>query len=134
MSSYQVVEGVVNFSNLTKTDTYLGKDTGKFNITITMSEEDATRLQGMGVKIKDYEGNKQRKFATQYTVKVIDSNDKPFSGEVPYDSKVRVLFKLGNEHPVHGVSTYLNGVRVLELPEFTEENQDDSSLNDKVPF
>ena len=60
--SSQVIEGVVNFSNVTKHDVYNGQDTGAFSLTITMSEDDAATLAAQGVKIKDYEGNKQRKF------------------------------------------------------------------------
>ena len=51
-----VIEGVVNFSNVTKHDVFNGQDTGTFSMTITMSEDDAATLAAQGVKIKDYEG------------------------------------------------------------------------------
>ena len=66
--SSQVIEGTVNFSNVTKTDVYNGQDTGTFSMTITMSEDDAATLAAQGVKIKDYEGNKQRKFKSKYAI------------------------------------------------------------------
>ena len=116
----QVMEGTINFSNLTKTDVYMGQDTGKYNITMTMGEEDANRLSSMGVKVKDYQGAKQRKFSSKYDITVLDSDGNPFRGEVPYNSKVRIKFKTGPEHPVHGVSTYLEAVKVLEIAEAPE--------------
>lgn len=58
----QVVEGIVNFSNITKHDVYNGQDTGAFSMTVTLSEDDANQMASNGVKIKDYQGAKQRKF------------------------------------------------------------------------
>ncbi len=109
-----VIEGVVNFSNIKTMDSYMGQSTGKYTLTITMSEEDAAELAAKGVKIKEYEGNKQRKFSSKYDVKAVDTDDQAYQHEIPYGSKVRLLYKLGPEHPVHGVSTYLEAVRVLE--------------------
>jgi len=112
-----VIEGVVNFSNLTQHDVFNGQDTGQYSMTITMSEDDAASLSAQGVKIKDYEGNKQRKFKSRYEIKRFDAEGNPYTGEVPYNSKVRLKFKLGPAHPVHGVSTYLEAVKVLEEAE-----------------
>ena len=63
------VEGIVNFSNLTSHDVFNGQDTGQYSMTITMAEDDAASLSAMGVKIKDYQGNKQRKFNLSTTLK-----------------------------------------------------------------
>lgn len=120
----QVMNGTVNFSNLTKTDTYMGQDTGKYNLTMTVSEEDANRLSSLGVKVKEYEGAKQRKFSSKFDINVMDADGNPYRGEVPYNSKVRIKFKTGQEHPVHGVSTYLEAVKVVEeaeAPEVSDE-------------
>lgn len=117
MQKYHVIEGTLNFSNLTKTDTFNGQDTGKFNVTITIDEEGANKLSSQGVKVKDYQGNKQRKFQTQYDVTVLDAENNRYKGEVPYNSMVRVKYALGNEHPVHGVTPYLQAVKVLEEAE-----------------
>jgi hypothetical protein len=111
MAAATTIEGIVNFSNLTQHDVYKGQDTGAFSMTITMSEDDASTLAAQGVKIKDYQGNKQRKF---------DAEGNQYNGEVPYNSKVRLKFKLGQPHPVHGVATYLEAVKVLEEAEMTE--------------
>ena len=118
----QVIEGSVNFSNLTQHDVYNGQTTGKFTMTITMSEDDAESLSSRGVKIKDYEGAKQRKFSSKFDVKVVDAEGNPFNGEVPYNSKVRLKYKVGPAHPVHGLSTYLEAVKVLEVAEMDSED------------
>jgi len=120
-----VIEGIVNFSNVTKHDVFNGQDTGAYSLTITMSEDDATELSAQGVKIKDYQGNKQRKFKSKYDIKLFDAEGNPYTGEVPYNSKVRLKFKLGNAHPVHGVATYLEAVKVLEEAEMLESESAD---------
>ena len=120
----QVIEGVVNFSNVTKHDVYNGQDTGTFSMTITMSEDDAATLAAQGVKIKDYEGNKQRKFKSKYTIGLYDAEGNTYTGEVPYNSRVRLKYKTGPAHPVHGTPTYLEAVKVLEEAEVSAEVAD----------
>ena len=120
----QVIEGIVNFSNVTKHDVYNGQDTGAYSMTVTVSEDDAASLSAQGVKIKDYQGNKQRKFKSKYNIGMYDAEGNPYTGEVPYNSKVRLKYKLGQQHPVHGTSTYLEAVKVLEEAEVTEEAVD----------
>ena len=111
------VEGIDNFSNQTEHDVNNGQDTGAYSMTITMSEDDASTLAANGIKIKDYQGNKQRKFKSKYDIKVFDADGNPYNGEVPYNSTVRLKYKTGPAHPVHGVSTYLEAVKVLEEAE-----------------
>lgn len=120
----QVIEGIVNFSNITAHDVYNGQSTGKFSMTITMDPDSAESLASQGVKIKDYQGNMQRKFSSKYDVKTFDAEGNPFNGEVPFNSKVRLKYKLGPAHPVHGVSTYLDAIKVLEVAEMTEGSDD----------
>ncbi len=112
--SSQVIEGTVNFSNVTQHDVYQGQSTGAYSITITMSEDDANALSSNGVKIKDYEGSKQRKFKSKYDIALFDAEGNKYSGEVPYNSRVRLKYKMGPAHPVHGTPTYLEAVKVLE--------------------
>jgi len=119
-----VLEGVLNFSKLTEHDVYMGQDTGSYSVTVTLSEEDANTLSAQGVKIKDYQGNKQRKFKSRFDVAVMDAEGNEYSGEVPYNSKVRLKYKLGKPHPVHGVSTYLEAIKVLEEAEMAEGSDD----------
>lgn len=115
----QVIEGVVNFSNVTKHDVFNGQDTGSFSMTITMSEDDAATLSAQGIKIKDYEGSKQRKFKSKYDIRMMDAEGNPYNGEVPYNSRVRLKYKTGPAHPVHGTPTYLEAVKVLEEAELS---------------
>ena len=110
----QVIEGVVNFSNGTKHDVYTGQDTGAFSMTITMSEDDAATLAAQGVKIKDYEGNKQRKFKSKFAIGLYTAEGDVYNGEVPFNSRVRLKYKTGPAHPVHGTPVYLEAVKVLE--------------------
>ena len=72
-SEARVVEGIVNFSNVTEHDVYNGQSTGSYTLTITMSEDDAESFVSQGVKIKDYQGNKQRKFKSNYEIKRFDA-------------------------------------------------------------
>jgi hypothetical protein len=122
--SSQVIEGVVNFSNVTQHDVYNGQDTGTYSMTITMSEDDAAGLASQGVKIKDYEGNKQRKFKSKFDVSLYTAEGDKYTGEVPYNSRVRLKFKTGPAHPVHGTPTYLEAVKVLEEAEIQEADVD----------
>ena len=122
--SSQVIEGTVNFSNVTQHDEYQGQSTGRFSLTITMSEDDASTLSSQGIKIKDYEGNKQRKFNSKFDIALFDADGNKYSGEVPYNSRVRLKYKTGPAHPVHGTPTYLEAVRVLEEADAPEGMSD----------
>lgn len=119
--SAQVVEGTANFSHVKSHDSYMGQSTGKFSITITLDEDDASALAAKGVKIKEYQGAKQRKFSSKFDVITVDADGNPYNREIPYNSKVRIKYRLGQEHPVHGVSVYLEAVKVLEEAEMSEE-------------
>ena len=79
-----------------------------------MSEDDAASLSAQGVKIKEYEGNKQRKFKSKYDIGMYTAEGDRYEGEVPYNSRVRLKYKTGPAHPVHGTPTYLEAVKVLE--------------------
>ena len=120
-----VIEGIVNFSNVTQHDVFNGQSTGAYSMTITIDDEDADFLASQGVKIKDYQGKKQRKFKSKYEVKRFTADGQPFTGEVPYNSKVRLKFKMGQPHPVHGMATYLEAVKVLEEAEMAEGDSAD---------
>tara|TARA_R100001510_G_C7651104_1_gene208718 strand:- start:944 stop:1306 length:363 start_codon:yes stop_codon:yes gene_type:complete len=114
-----VLEGLVAFENLEEHEVYQGQSTGKYSIVLSLDENSASKLADEGVKMREYEGVKQRKFSTKYTVPVFDNEGNPFQGRIGRGSKVRVLYQAGNEHPVHGTSTYLNKVKVIELAEDT---------------
>ena len=96
-----VVSGKAAFAHLDSTEVYNGQDTGRYTLTVTL----------------DYNGDQQRKFASKFNVKVIDANDQPFVGNIPRGSVVRLSYKTGTPHPVHGTPTYLNAIRVVEVAE-----------------
>ena len=121
-----VTAGVVAFSNLTEFDVYNGKSTGKYNLVITMDPQTAAKLVDMGVKVRDYEGNAQRKFTSKYNVSVVDLNDEPVNGELPYGTEVRILWSDGPVNPEHGTPTYINKVRVVKMAEGPETEAPDN--------
>ena len=141
-----VIDGTANFSHLTEHEQYKGKSTERYALTITLDEETADKLAANGVKVKEYQGKKQRKFTSIYDVRVMDNSQKPFEGEVPYGSTVKVGFKYGAKGE-HGVPTYLNVVQVVEaanaeLPDgFNNEpvleptpQQSELEEEDDIPF
>jgi hypothetical protein len=120
-----VLTGKAAFVNLTETEQYQGQDTGRYTLTVTLDNDAAQMLSAQGVKLRDYEGVSQRKFSSKYPVKVIDAEDNPFIGPVTRGSTIRLSYKTGPAHPVHGTPTYLNAVRVVELA-------DDASIDDEL--
>ena len=66
-----VVEGTLAFENLDTHEMYQGQSTGKYSVVISLDEQTAEQLAGMGVKLREYEGTKQRKFSTKYDVPVL---------------------------------------------------------------
>ena len=113
-----VVEGTLAFENLDTYEMYQGQSTGKYSVVISVDEDTASSLSGLGVKMREYEGVTQRKFSTKYDVPVYDKEGMPFTGRIGRGSKVRLLWaESGAPHPVHGTSTYLNKIKVLEVAE-----------------
>jgi len=120
-----IMEGEVAFSNLTEHEVYQGKSTGRYSVVLTLDDADAAKLEDLGVNVKEYEGKKQRKFASKFNVEILDSDDRPINTEIPFGSKVRVLFQPGNDHPVHGVPCYVDKVRVLEMASRSAGSEDE---------
>jgi len=117
-----VLTGSVAFANLDEHEMYQGQSTGKYSVVLTLDEANAAMLEGSGVKLRDYEGNKQRKFSSKFGIDVVDLDGEPCKERITRGSLVRVQYTLGQEHPVHGVSPYLDKIRVLEL---ASSNDDD---------
>ena len=118
----QYVEGIVAFSNLEEFDVYQGKSTGNYTLTITLEPDAAQALEALGVVVKEYNGNAQRKFKSQYQTPMCDASGEDIDTvDLPYGSKVRVLFKAGKQHPQFGVPVYLSKVKVLELADESAE-------------
>ena len=112
-----VLEGLVAFENLDEHEMYQGQSTGKYSLVLSLDEPTAGMLADLGVKLREYEGVKQRKFSTKYDVPVMDVDGNTFKGRIGRGSKVRIMYTVGQPHPVHGTSTYLNKIKVLEVAE-----------------
>ena len=110
-----VITGSAAFINLNEHEMYQGKSTEKFSLTVTLDDESIDKLEAQGVKMRTYEGSKQRKFASKYNVSIYEANGDEFMGNITRGSLVRVQYSLGDEHPVHGITPYLDKVKVLEL-------------------
>lgn len=129
-----VLNGTVAFSNINEFEEYKGKSIDKYTLTISVSDDDADKLASAGVKIKTYtpeegEPMKQRKFSSKYKIPVVNEDGEPMElqGELPYGSKVRILWKEGQMNPQYGLGTYLNKIKVLELADvgMTEEEAEE---------
>jgi len=114
--SLSVTEGYIAFSHVLTEDQYQGQDVG-YNVTLCMDAEEAAKLSALDVIIKDYQGVAQRKFKSGYSIDVLDDNGQAMSmtEELPRGTKVRVQWKHGNIHPQHGLATYANRIKVLEM-------------------
>ena len=118
-----VVSGIVAFSNLLEHEVYAGATTGKYSVVLTLDEDNAKKLSSQGVKLRQYEGvngdiSHQRKFASKFNVGIYSLDNEEFMGQPTRGSEVRVQYSLsGDEHPVHGMTPYLDKVRVVKLAE-----------------
>lgn len=114
-----VIEGKAMFFNIKETEVFEGKDTGRYTVVLTLNDAASNELSSKGVRLKSYgDGDDavlQRKFASKFPVRVIDSEGETIPGDVPSGSTVRISYKYGNEHPVYGVPVYMDGIRVLEM-------------------
>ncbi len=121
-----ITEGIANFVNLTETEFFNGKDTGKYSIMLTIEDDQVSTLEDAGVTVKEYKNQKQRKFVTQYDgFMVVDTDGESISKNIPYGSKVRILWEAGKPHPTHGSAPYLKKIKVLELAEHDVEGSED---------
>ena len=116
MSKFQFIEGSVAFSKLTETDVYNGTDTGKYKLDVTVDPSFVSQLEEQGIKLKQYDGQEQRKFSSKFSVELVDADGNAIPTiELPRGSKVRVLYSSGPAHPSFGSPTYLAKVKVLEM-------------------
>jgi len=117
-----VLTGSVAFANLDAHEMYQGQSTGKYSIVLTLDAKNAEALESAGVKLREYEGSKQRKFASKFEVDIVDLDGEPCKARITRGSTVRLQYTLGQEHPVHGITPYLDKIRVLELASASDED------------
>lgn len=122
-----VINGTVAFANLVEHEQYQGTSTGKFSLVLTLEDADAEQLKLEGVKVREYKNQPQRKFATKFEdFPTVDLDGEPVSrSSVRYGDKVRIKYNLGQPHPVHGVSPYLQAIRVVEKGEVLTDDDTD---------
>ena len=122
-----VVNGTVAFANLTEHEVFNGQSTGKYSVVVSLDDTEAKKLEAEGVKIKTYKDQPQRKFTTKFEdFTVIDNEGEPVSkGSVRWGDKVRIKYNLGNPHPVHGCTPYMQAIRVVEKGEMGLEDDGD---------
>ena len=113
----EYVTGEVAFSHLTEFEKFQGESTEKYSLTIVLDDEAASKLEGQGVKLRVHDGKKQRAFKTKYDFQYVDTDKKPQEGELGRGSKVKVAYKLGQPYGEYGVTTFLQGVQVVERVE-----------------
>ena len=124
-----ITEGVVAFTNLAETEKYNGQDTGKFSIVLTLEQDEADKLTEVGVNVKEYKNQPQRKFVTKFpNFPVMDAEGDVIAKHIPYGSKVKVLWEPGKPHPTHGVSPYFKKIKVLEMAEHGGNVEDDEDF------
>jgi len=119
---YEMTEGTVAFSNVDECDVYNGKSTGRYTLVVTIDEADASKMRDKGIKVKMYQpeegpASPQRKFASNFKPPVVDLDNNPVTGEIPFGSKVRIAWEAGPDNPQYGVPCYMARVRVLERAE-----------------
>lgn len=112
-----VITGKAAFINLSSHEMYQGQSTGKYSIVVTLDADSADKLAEQGVKLRTYEDSQQRKFSSKFDVGVVDLDGEEFIGNITRGSSVKVQYSLGQEHPVHGFTPYLDKIRVVELAE-----------------
>ena len=117
-----ITKGIAKYIYLNTTEKFNGEDTGKYTITVGMSNSEAKKLEDAGIKVREFKDDngksyKARKFSTQY--KLADNMIQTESGEVigtnfGSGSNVEILWTAGEKHPTHGVATYLTAIKVAD--------------------
>ena len=113
--------GIAAFVNLKEHEIYNGQSTGNYSIVLALEPDEAEKLESHGIKLRDYQGTPQRKFKSQFHIRLVDVEKKPMdAAQVTYGSKVRVMWEAGPPSPQYGVSPYAVAIQVLELNELND--------------
>ena len=121
--------GTVLFSNIVNQPVWNGQASGKYELTLTLSPEEAADAEtnGAGLKRKEYQGQEQCniQFKTKFPMNdnnCVDRYKKPFVDdmqsirEIPRGSKVAVYYSTKPYEMMGkaGISNYLLAVQVIE--------------------
>jgi hypothetical protein len=136
-----ITKGIAKYVYLDSTEKFNGEDTGKYTLTVSVDDNEAKALEKAGVKVRtiksyDADGNEDggtyraRKFSTKYPLSfemVKTSDGEAIGHDFGAESEVEVLWKAGNEHPQHGVATYLTAVKVSKRTEGYKSSDDETN-------
>ena len=121
-----ITKGIAKYVYLDSTEKFNGEDTGKYTLTVSVDDKEAKALESAGVNVRTIQSEdgvsyKARKFSTKYPLsfdmlKMADDGES-IGHDFGAESEVQVLWKAGQEHPQHGVATYLTAVKVLKRTE-----------------
>ena len=120
-----ITKGIAKYVYLDSTEKFNGEDTGKYTLTVALDDKEAKALEKEGVKVRtiqteDGGSYRARKFSTKYPLnfEMIKTDEGEAIGhDFGAESSVEVLWKAGNEHPQHGVATYLTAIKVSNRTE-----------------
>jgi len=120
-----VTNGIAKYVYLDSTEKYAGEDTLKYTLTISIDDAEAKALEKVGVKVRTIKADdgttyKARKFSTKYPIPfdmIKTKEGEAIGHDFGAESEVQVLWKLGQEHPTHGVATYLTAIKVNKRTE-----------------
>ena len=132
--SRPTIEGTVAFCHLRTHGTYQGQPQDMYEITIAVTDDDARKLEAEGIKVKDYNGVKQRHFRTKNKLPIYGPDLTEWDGdEIPKGAIVKLIYQksktpFGN----FGYSVYVQeGVQILSIgkkqipAEFTAVSESD---------
>ena len=130
-----ITTGTAKYVYLDSTEKFNGEDTGKYTLTVALDDKEAKALENEGVKVRtikteDGGSYKARKFSTKYPLSfdmVKTSDGEAIGHDFGAESEVQVLWKAGNEHPQHGVATYLTAVKVMKRTEGYKSADEETS-------
>ena len=130
-----ITKGIAKYVYLDSTEKFNGEDTGKYTLTVAVDDKEVKALESAGVKVRtiqteDGGSYRARKFSTKYPLsfEMIKTSDGEAIGhDFGAESVVEVLWKAGQEHPTHGVATYLTAVKVSERTEGYKSQDSETS-------
>jgi len=128
-------KGVAKYIYLDSTEKFHDEDTGKYTITIAVSDAEVKKLEKLGVKVREFqdedgESYKARKFSTKFKLNdkmiMTESGDHSIGTDFGRGSNVEVWWRTGNKHPTHGTATYLTAIKVADdhEPGFVASNEE----------
>ena len=113
-----ITRGIARYIYLDSTEKFKGSDTGKYTLTIELAEDEALKLENLGIKVNEFvrDGRtyKARKFSTRYPLTrdmIQTKSGKSIGVDFGEGSGVEVLWKEGKDS-TYGIPTFLVAIKV----------------------